>query len=266
MTEAVEALRQGKKVLYAAIGDLKKFDFVSRMCSIVMKIPMSKTAMNIKNTYAMMCKLFPYFKKNLKIQFMSPNKYTADEWYKMIDQMGLIDEYDVFFIDYDTNFASEKDSMYAKGDEVYTMAYRLSQRPGKYVFIASQPKVGTWKDQELGLESASESSRKQQIVDVMITISHDRDVKNPKNHIGIINIPKNRRGGNTSFSYFLDPTGIMMSITPEGKKAIKEDSEAVSVVQTEYWDKSTHLLPNAAANQDSLPQQNLVMIGDDSAE
>lgn len=266
MTEAVEALRQGKKVLYAAIGDLKKFDFVSRMCSIVMKIPMSKTAMNIKNTYAMMCKLFPYFKKNLKIQFMSPNKYTADEWYKMIDQMGLIDEYDVFFIDYDTNFASEKDSMYAKGDEVYTMAYRLSQRPGKYVFIASQPKVGTWKDQELGLESASESSRKQQIVDVMITISHDRDVKNPKNHIGIINIPKNRRGGNTSFSYFLDPTGIMMSITPEGKKAIKEDSEAVSVVQTEYWDKSTHLLPNAAANQDSLPQQNLIMIGDDSAE
>ena len=120
--------------------------------------------------------------------------------------------------------------------------------------------------QHQGQREQHQGQRKQQIVDVMITISHDRDVKNPKNHIGIINIPKNRRGGNTSFSYFLDPTGIMMSITPAGKKAIKEDSEAVSVVQTEYWDKSTHLLPNAAANQDSLPQQNLVMIGDDSAE
>lgn len=262
MTEAVEALKQGKRVLYAAIGDLKPFDFVSRMCSIVMKIPMSKTAMNIKNTYAMMCKLYPYVKKNLKIQFISPNKYTADEWYKMIEQMGLIDSFDVFFIDYDTNFASEKDSMYAKGDEVYTMAFRLSQHPGKYVFIASQPKVGTWKDQELGLESASESSRKQQIVDVMITISHDREVKNPKNHIGVINIPKNRRGGNTSFSYFLDPTGIMMSITPEGRKAIKDDTEPVSVVQTEYWDKTTHLLPNAAAHQELASEQNIPLIGD----
>lgn len=265
MTEAVEALKQGKRVLYAAIGDLKPFDFVSRMCSIVMKIPMSKTAMNIKNTYAMMCKLYPYVKKNLKIQFISPNKYTADEWYKMIEQMGLIDSFDVFFIDYDTNFASEKDSMYAKGDEVYTMAFRLSQHPGKYVFIASQPKVGTWKDQELGLESASESSRKQQIVDVMITISHDREVKNPKNHIGVINIPKNRRGGNTSFSYFLDPTGIMMSITPEGRKAIKDDTEPVSVVQTEYWDKTTHLLPNAAAHQELASEQNIPLIGDGDA-
>ena len=80
----------------------------------------------------------------------------------LLSTYGLIKDSDVFFIDYDTNFASEKDSMYAKGDEVYTMAFVLSQKPGgKYVFIGSQPKVGNWRDDKLGLETASESSRKQ---------------------------------------------------------------------------------------------------------
>lgn len=239
MTEAVEAVLQGKKVLYAAIGDLKPFDFASRMCSMLLKSPMTKTALSMKQSYEAVIRLYPQFKDNLAVQFISPDKYTANQWIKLNEQLGNIEKFDVFFIDYDTNFASEKDSMYAKGDEIYTMAYTLSQIPGKYVFIGSQPKIGTWKDGELGLESASESSRKQQIIDVMITISHDRNVRNPKNHLGTINIPKNRRGGNTKFKYILDPTGVMESITDEAYAMFKDDDNAISVVQTENKDLST---------------------------
>lgn len=250
VNEAVEALRQGKRVLYAAIGDLKPFDFISRVCSIVMKMPMSKTALSIRGVYESACKLFPYLKDNLTVQFISPDKYTPGQWYKMQESLGNIRENDVFFIDYDTNFASERDSMYAKGDEVYTMAYTLSQQPGKYVFIGSQPKIGNWKDQELGLETASESSRKQQIVDVMITLSHDRDVKNPNNHMGTINIPKNRRGGTTKFKYFMDPTGIMVPITDEAYMTIRDEMVPVSVVKTEFYDLGSKLIPNAVKGED----------------
>lgn len=250
MIEAVEALKQGKKVLYAAIGDLKPFDFVSRICSMLMRMPMSKTALSLKGVYDSACRLFPFLKENLTVQFISPDKYTPAQWFKMIENMGEIAENDVFFIDYDTNFASERDSMYAKGDEVYTMAYTLSQKPGKYVFIGSQPKIGNWKDQALGLETASESSRKQQIIDVMITLSHDREVKNPNNHMGTINIPKNRRGGTTKFKYFMDPTGIMVPITEEAYMTIRDEIYPISVIKTEYYDGSTKLLPNAVATDE----------------
>lgn len=250
MNEAVEALRQGKKVLYAAIGDLKPFDFASRICSMMMKMPMTKTALGLNGVFESACKLFPYLKENLTVQFISPDKYTPAQWFKLLESMGAIKDNDVFMIDYDTNFASERDSMYAKGDEVYTMAYTLSQKPGKYVFIGSQPKIGNWKDQELGLETASESSRKQQIIDVMITLSHDRDVKNPNNHMGTINIPKNRRGGTTKFKYFMDPTGIMVPITDEAYMTIRDEVVPVSVIKTEFYDMSTHLIPNAVKGED----------------
>ena len=251
ISEGVEALKQGKKVLYTALGDLKPFDFVSRICSILMKMPMSKTALGLNSVYERACQLYPFLKENLTVQFISPDKYTPGQWFKMIENMGLIDENDVFFIDYDTNFASERDSMYSKGDEVYTMAYTLSQRPGKYVFIGSQPKIGNWKDQSLGLETASESSRKQQIVDVMITLSQDRDVKNPNNHMGTINVPKNRRGGTTKFKYFLDPTGIMVPITEEAYMTIRDETVPVSVVKTEFYNMETKLIPNASTDGNS---------------
>lgn len=241
MTEAVESLLQNKKVLYTAIGDLKPFDFVCRMCAMIMKTPMTKVALSIKSVYEAACRLYPQLKKNLTVQFMSPNVYGPNEWYKLISQLGLIEKNDVFFIDYDTNFASEKDSMYAKGDEVYTMAATLAEVPGKYVFIGSQPKIGSWKDHELGLDTASESSRKQQIVDLMLTISHDREVRNPKNHMGTINIPKNRRGGTTKFKYFLDPTGIIEPIDAQLYATIKEEETAASVVVSDDYDKTTML-------------------------
>lgn len=238
MTEAVESLLQGKKVLYAAIGDLKPFDFASRICSMLLKSPMTKTALSINSCYEAVTRLYPQVKENLAVQFISPDKYTPNQWLKMNEQLGNIDKYEVFFIDYDTNFASEKDSMYAKGDEVYTMAFTLSQYKGKYVFIGSQPKIGNWKDRELGLESASESSRKQQIVDVMITLSHDRDTRNPRNHLGTINIPKNRRGGTAKFKYILDPTGVMESITDEAYCIFKDDDNTISVIDSANADPS----------------------------
>ena len=246
MSEAISAIKQGKKVVYAAIGDLKQFDFASRICAMILQIPISKVAINLPNYFKMVNNLFPELKKNMTVQFISPNKYTAEEWLKMNEQSGLIKDSDVFFIDYDTNFASEKDSMYAKGDEVYTMAFVLSQKPGgKYVFIGSQPKVGNWRDDKLGLETASESSRKQQIIDVMVTISVDKDVRNVRNHLGVINVPKNRRGGMTSFDYFLDPTGLMVPITQEARNVIKMDTSIVSVIESKNYDITTHLIPNA---------------------
>lgn len=229
MNEAVEACKQGKKVLYVAIGDLKRFDFITRICGMVMKVPMTTVAVGIKHWFKETVETYPYL-ENLKIQFLSPDVYTAGDWYKINKNKGYLDDVNVYFIDYDTNFASAKDSMYAKGDEVYTMAYRLSQAPNTFVFMGSQPKIHHWNAESLGLESASESSRKQQIIDYMITISKDQTV-NGRNHVGTIRVPKNRRGSDCQFNYFLDPTGNMVSISKKTYSVIKEETEACYIFE-----------------------------------
>lgn len=229
MNEAVEACKQGKKVLYVAIGDLKRFDFVTRICAMVMKVPMSTVAVGIKYWFKETIESYPYL-ENLKIQFLSPDVYTASDWYKINKSKGYLDNVNVYFIDYDTNFASTKESMYAKGDEVYTMAYRLSQAPNTFVFMGSQPKINHWTSESLGIESASESSRKQQIIDFMITISKDQTV-NGKNHVGTVRVPKNRRGSDCQFQYFLDPTGNMVSISKKTYSIIREETESCYIYE-----------------------------------
>lgn len=120
------------------------------------------------------------------------------------------------------------------------------------MFVGSQPKIGNWKDQELGLESASESSRKQQIVDVMISLSHDRNVRNPRNHLGIINVPKNRRGGTTKFKYILDPTGVMESIPDAAYMMFRDEEFPISVINTENRDLTTKYVPIKQAEKEAV--------------
>ena len=104
-----------------------------------------------------------------------------------------IDDYDILFIDYDSNFKqTEADNMYKEGGYIYDNLTKLTNK-GKLVFSFSQPKIGSWNNEVLELTDAGESSRKQHNVDCMITASRGGLKFNP-NHIGYFKIAKNRRG------------------------------------------------------------------------
>jgi hypothetical protein len=225
MNEAVNFIRQGKRVLYSAIGDLNQFDFINRIAGIITDTNMTQVARDLPYYYEAAVRALPAI-KNLKLQFIAPDKISIFEYINILKKKGLYDDIDVFIIDYDTNFASSIDSMYEKGEEVYTEAVTLAKRPGKLVLMGCQPKINYWADEILELNCLSESSRKQHIIDMMITISHT--VTKGSNHIGIMNLCKNRRGSKGSSPYFLDKTGYMFNINKDDYSYLKNETKPIT--------------------------------------
>lgn len=99
--------------------------------------------------------------------------------------------YDVIIIDYDGNLRPTGDSMYESGGEIYNKAKNLAEVNNSVVFIASQPKREFWDKELIPLEAAAESSKKQQVIDMMITLGRP---KGNTSGIRFLYVPKNRRG------------------------------------------------------------------------
>lgn len=222
MNEAISFINQGYKVCYAAIGDLNNFDFVARMSSIIIGNDISSTCTSLEYSYRLAMQRLPDITKSLLVQFIGADKLSASEYVNLLRSKGYYDYYDVFIIDYDSNFKSDEE-MYQKGTEVYNIAKNLANREGKLVFIGAQPKVFNWDVEVLPMSAIGESSRKQQIVDSVITMSH---VSTPGgyNHIGILNLCKCRRGTTGSSYYFMDDTGKISEISQATYTYLKVDS------------------------------------------
>jgi hypothetical protein len=266
MNEAVNFIRQGKKVLYSAIGDLNQFDFINRIAGIITDTNLTQVAMDLPYYYAAATKSLPLM-KNLKIQFIAPDKITVHEYVNILKKKGLYDDIDVFIIDYDSNFASSIDSMYEKGEEVYTEAVTLAKRPGKLVLMGCQPKINYWADEILELNSLSESSRKQHIIDMMISLSHPA-TPNGANHVGVMNICKNRRGSKGSSPYFLDKTGFMFNINRDDYNYLKKELQPITfssnpVGGAKQCNQGIGNLAQSALSNSSGDTSNLITRSDD---
>ena len=159
--------------------------------------------------------------------------------------------YDVIIIDYDANLKQPADNLYESGGIIYDQAKNLAQVNKSVVFIASQPNKAFWKNELIPLEACSESSKKQMIIDLLITMGRPEGVNTG---IRKIYIPKNRRGkeneilhakmnGDTGFMYEIqqeeyerlkkegyDPTLIITAAGMYGNKKKKEDQDSSSLV------------------------------------
>lgn len=95
-------------------------------------------------------------------------------------------------------------SMYDQGGAVYDQLTRLT-REGKLVFVASQPKISYFREELLPQDAAGESSRKQHISDVILTIGRrwESSMK-----MGYFNIAKSRRGDNVIQPYIGTNEGL----------------------------------------------------------
>lgn len=156
--------------------------------------------------------------------------------------------YDVIIIDYDANLIQPADNMYESYGIIYDQAKNLSQVNKSVVFMASQPAKAFWKNELVPLEACSESSKKQMIIDILITIGRPEGCNTG---IRKVFIPKNRRGkeneilhakmnGDTGFMYEIsqeeyeklkkegyDPTLIISAAGMYGNKGKKEKEEQV---------------------------------------
>ena len=187
--EGVSFTGQGFNVLHYILGDLSALDVchkyianatkrslnsVFRDSDKLMKVPairemFDKVIFKVKGTYEM----------------------DVDELCNDIKRMKDKFNFDALIIDYDGNIRpSDNDNSYADGGYTYGKIRQLGTDLECTTLIGCQPKIGSWKESILGLDSANDSSKKQHHVDTIITASKP-DIGIP---LGTINLAKARSG------------------------------------------------------------------------
>lgn len=106
-------------------------------------------------------------------------------------QMNNNVHFDQIIVDYDSNIKPSTDSMYDSGGEIYDKLRAFAEKNSSVMLVASQPKITFFNQEVLTLEAASESSRKQHIIDCMLTIGRPGKLQCP---VACMFIPKNRNG------------------------------------------------------------------------
>ena len=184
MTEALNmALTTNAKIHYLAMGDMKPKDFIVRMGAIYTGKSFGEVTQNIVPIYNT---LKNFIRDRLEISVIPAGQITSEEYVEYVRSK----DYDVVFIDYDSNFKlKESDSMYNDFGVVYNSLTKLTQ-DGRLVFIAAQPKIQTWGNSTIELGDVGESSRKIHTVDILFTAGK----LDCPNHLGIFKCCKNRRG------------------------------------------------------------------------
>jgi hypothetical protein len=154
--------------------------------------------------------------------------------------MSRSNEPDVVIIDYDRSIkAKTTEGLYQEGEEIYDGLVALTKPKGgkkKLVIVASQINKGYWHLPDPPLQSLAESSRKQAISDIVITIG--KNLEKTGVHEGFISLVKNRRGPTGKFGYFLLPTTNMVPwsseyINEEKKKARRKKKEVPTQEESE---------------------------------
>jgi hypothetical protein len=191
LNEVANMLALGKKGVWFSLGDMITLDFITRISSIVRGIPMFEAAISPSQAFNADVRALL---SNLKLATLPADSITPGEMLNIMNNKMGSEEIDFVVIDYDANFKKVSDSMYNEGDAVYNTASHIARPKNsrfRTVFIASQPKIQYWDQELLPKESAAESSRKQAIIDMMITIGRNRKLTG---HGGMVNIAKQRRG------------------------------------------------------------------------
>ena len=191
---ALNIAAQGKKTHYLALGDLSSLDIITRMCAMYSGKTFGEVRMDLNNIYRSLNQAIGC---NLRVTVMSANTLDVEEY---VNYMLEHKEYEVLFIDYDSNFKIDgaDDSMYNAFGRIYGEITKL-QKDNRLVFIASQSKVSSWNSPwGIGLADIGESSRKQHTADFVLTIS-----KTPEciNQLGMMRLVKNRRGALDESAY-----------------------------------------------------------------
>lgn len=168
------ASMMGYNVLHLFIGDMTKYDGFIRYASGISLIDQDKIVSMSENdqlTLIKKCNLNGHFDR-IAVEAYSAGEINInqliDDVFKIQDELKM--HFDVVAVDYPDNLIRESDMMYESGGEIYNKLSYLARRNKSVVFAGSQPKQNYWNSEIIPLDGCAESSKKQQVVDVMITL------------------------------------------------------------------------------------------------
>lgn len=196
INEGVSAAKQGFDVLHIFIGDMVEYDgfirYLSRVSgtsqnSLVM-MPQEKQ-MSIVNVCNQ--QYDNIFNRIFMLSYPSLT-VTVDT---LIEDIGKFEkqldkDFGVIVIDYPDNLILEGRSLYEDGGTLYSSLEKLARLSKSVVLVASQPQKSYWSHQIIPLEAAAESSKKQQAVDIMLTMNTETRGAN----FGTMLLAKARKG------------------------------------------------------------------------
>lgn len=194
VNEGANASVLGFTVLHLFIGDMKEYDGFIRYTSRITEIPQDDiVAMPVSDQRNLVDKynLQGYF-NNIVVSSYAAGEISIDEMIQEVNR--LQNEYqmhfDMILVDYADNLIPDSDMMYESGGNIYNKLSLLGYRNKSVIIVGSQPKPAYWDTEIIPKSAAADSSRKQHVIDVMITMG--RAGKGAT--IGSIHLPKVRRG------------------------------------------------------------------------
>lgn len=220
VNEGAYAAMQGFNVLHVFLGDMVKYDGFIRYISNISQIPQDEVvAMDEQSQMELVRQVNGKFNDIMdRIGLLSygSGEVTVEELIEHIkneqDRTGL--HFDDVIIDYADNFLKDDTSLYTEGGKIYDKLALFGRTNHSVIMVASQPKIQYWNEEIIPLEGASESSKKQHIVDLLMTFN----LVNRNSKVGTFFVPKVRRG----------ISGRFIRVMTEWERCtIKEINEAV---------------------------------------
>lgn len=177
INEGKSAALQGHNVLHIFIGDMVEYDGFIRYLSCISGTPQNSLVMMQLDKQEEVVKLCNQQYNNifdrifiLAYPSLSLSVDTLIEDIAKFEKQ-LNKDFGMIIVDYPDNLIQEGRSLYEDGGTLYSSLERMARLTKAVVLVASQPQKSYWNHEIIPLEAASESSKKQMAVDVMLTMN-----------------------------------------------------------------------------------------------
>lgn len=205
--EATPWAMAGKKILMVILGDLMKFDFITRYMAVATSTDYFKVVTNPDKYFSSEIREVA---ENFDVLVEPARTVSIDDIVAVVNSGN----YDVVCVDYDANLKQPYESSYESGGYIYdtlTQIARPSDRPYRLTMVASQAKNMYWEKEHIPEDGLADSSKKQHNLDLLITGGK----ANSKYPCGILAIEKARRGKLGSVPYLRTECGHFIELTAE---------------------------------------------------
>lgn len=194
VNEGSNASQQGYKVLHVFLGDMEEYDGLIRYSSNYTKMLQNDIVDMSPEEQQNLIKQYNYqgFFSNITVTVHGPSEITVSEMIQEIDKLQIKNKchYDLICVDYADNLIPESTMMYESGGDIYNKLSLLAKNNRSVVIVGSQPNKSYWSQELIPLEGVAESSKKQHVIDVMLTMG----MTSKGSTVGSIFVPKVRRG------------------------------------------------------------------------
>ena len=187
LDEAINFMKQGKKVLYVTLGDMKPATTLLRILSNLE----SCQQRDVRPVWFMHQQKHLSTLKNLRNEVLPAGEVTIHKLLSILDRRSKDFEPDVVIIDYDGNiYNSESTHMYDYYGMIYTKLKMYAMTRGVIMFVLSQIKITEYGKELVAKECLEGSSKKQNQLDLLLTLG----MNNSCNEVGTLNLAKVRDG------------------------------------------------------------------------